>query len=636
MTDCPAAKRAKTFQAATSAAADEDKIAVVDFGGQYAHLIALKVRAASVKAEILQPDDPLEKFTGYTGIILSGSPSLSAHGEGAEWTKEVLDLQVPILGFCFGHQEIAKRYGGTVTHADNCEFGHTTLNIMRTHEIFHGLEPKQVVWMSHYDTVQTVGPDFEELGYTMTSLRATDGAEVVDKRGPNAAICCDKLRRYGFQFHPEVDTTEHGAEMISNFVLRICGCRPTWDMQTYRMKSIADVAAKVGERGVFLLASGGVDSTVCAVLFSKCMAPSKLKLLHIDNGLMRKDESHRVVESFKELGLKESLIFIDASEEFLSALDGVTAPEQKRVIIGNTFIEIFEREARKLGIEGHLLGQGTIYPDTIESGGTRRADVIKTHHNRVALVQEMIEAGAVIEPLKELYKVEVRALARELGVSAELIGRHPFPGPGLGVRLLCSAGGTATPPNDALVAVLGAHEGFTGSVLPVRSVGVKADLRSYENAAMVSCSNENVGWDELIDLARIVLRDVPGVNRVIWNLKPGAPPSTFEDLKAHTTRARLDLLREADWQLMQGLRRHGLYDTIWQCAAVAVPLRIDGEGSELIIARPVLTDRAMTARPAPLPKALREELRRGILALPGISGLALDLTSKPPATIEWE
>lgn len=626
----PAAKRIKTSVPL------EDKIAVVDFGGQYVHLIAMKVRAAKVKAEILQPDDATEKFHGFKGIILSGSPSLSAKDEDAGWNKEILDLDIPILGFCFGHQEIAKKYGGTVSHADNCEWGHTMLHINRPHALFEGLSMKEVVWMSHFDTVQTLGPDFEELGYTQTVMMDTDSKE--EKRGPNAAICSDKLKRYGFQFHPEVDTTENGDKMIANFALKICECKASWDMKAFMRKSMEDMAKQVGDRGVFLLVSGGVDSTVCAAFFHKFLPAGKLKLLHIDNGLMRKDESKDVVQYFADMGMADSFTFVDASEEFVTALQGVSEPEKKRGIIGNTFIEVFEREARKLGLDGFLLGQGTIYPDTIETGGTKRADLIKTHHNRVPLVEQMIRDGKVIEPLVELYKPEVRELAVELGVKSELIGRHPFPGPGLGVRLLCSMGTQEAPCNEALSKVLKRFEGkgMTGTILPIKSVGVKADLRSYERPCLISCTSKDPAWDLLVEVARVVLRDVPGVNRVIWNLQPGSSPFEVKDREAYMTRERLDLLREADQIVMDGLRRHNLYDVIWQCPTASIPCSIGGTGRELIVVRPVDTQRAMTAKPAKLPAKLLDELRKQILALPGVAGLAYDLTSKPPGTIEWE
>jgi len=273
---------------------NHDRIAVVDFGGQYAHLIATKVRRSKVLAEIRQPEDSTDIFRQYKGIILSGSPALSSFGEDSTYNKEIYDLDIPILGFCFGHQEIAKHYGGAVVNGKQ-EWGHADLHINHDHPLFNGLGKVEQVWMSHFDSVTAVGPDFEELGHTIL------GAGSPPHRF--AAIGSDKLRRYGFQFHPEVDDTLHGDEMIANFVRNICGCRPTWTMDSYVTEQVAKIRDQVGDRSVFLLASGGVDSTVAARLFSEALGPDRLNLLHVDNGLMRKDESAGVVEMFKDMGL---------------------------------------------------------------------------------------------------------------------------------------------------------------------------------------------------------------------------------------------------------------------------------------------------------------------------------------------
>jgi len=604
-----------------------DAIAVVDFGGQYAHLIATKVRRQRVLAEIRQPEDPLEAFSGYKGIILSGSPALAAFGEDSGYTKEIYDLEVPILGFCFGHQEIAKHYGGKVIHGRQ-EWGRADLQLLGEHPLFAGLGPVEPVWMSHFDSVTAVGPDFVELGYTTTG----EGG----KEHRFAAIGSDRYRRYGFQYHPEVDDTVHGDEMIANFVLRICGCTPSWTMDSYVEEQVAKIREQVGDRSVFLLASGGVDSTVAARLFGLALGPERLHLLHVDNGLMRKDESRQVMEIFSDLGLDENLHFVDASADFLGALEGVTEPERKRHLIGETFIRVFEREAERLGIEDHLLGQGTIYPDTIETGGTQRADTIKTHHNRVPIIEEMIAAGRVVEPLAELYKVEVRELGEMLEIPRELVWRHPFPGPGLGVRLLCSDGAVDEPETlekaQSAVAEIAAAHGLRGTVLPLRSVGVKADLRSYEHPVLL---DGEADWDALDRLASELLKSVPGVNRCLWNLGPELP-AEVAPRAATTTRERLDLLREADHLVMEGMRRHGVHDEVWQCPTVLVPVTVAGGAGELCIARPIHSERAMTATAARLPRELLTELREEILALPGIVGVAYDLTSKPPGTIEWE
>jgi GMP synthase (glutamine-hydrolysing) len=603
-----------------------DAIAVVDFGGQYAHLIATKVRRLGVLAEIRQPEDPIEAFALYKGIIISGSPSLASHGEDSDYTRAIYDLEVPIVGLCFGHQEIAKHYGGEVIHGGR-QWGRADLHLTGEHPLFKGLGPTEPVWMSHYDSVASLGPEFCELGWSETT-----------ESGPDhrfAAIGSDSLRRYGLQFHPEVDDTLHGNEMIANFVFEICGCRPTWSMDAFLEEEMTKLEKQVGQQSVFLLASGGVDSTVAATLLVRALGPERVDLLHVDNGLMRKDESAQVIEFFRDLGLGSHVHFVDASDRFLAALEGLVEPEAKRRAIGDAFIDVFRDESERLGLGEHLLGQGTIYPDTIETGGTKRADTIKTHHNRVPIIEEMLEQGRVVEPLAELYKVEVRELGEKLGIPNDLVWRHPFPGPGLGVRLLCGDGaGDVTGLDDIapLVGEVGRRYRLDAEVLPIRSVGVKADLRAYEHPVLLS---GEASWETLLAAASVLTAEIPGVNRCIWNLAAG-PPATAVPLAATVTKERLDVLREADHIVMEGLRRHGLYDDIWQCPTVLVPLDLVGDGGELVVVRPIRSQRAMTATPVQLPPALLTELRRDVLGLAGISGLALDVTSKPPGTIEWE
>jgi GMP synthase (glutamine-hydrolysing) len=603
-----------------------DVIGVVDFGGQYAHLIATKVRSLHVLAEILQPEDPLEKFAACKGIILSGSPALSAYDEDSLYDKRIYDLSVPILGFCFGHQEIAKHYGGKVEHTQR-EYGPAELHLKEGSPIFAGLEGVETVWMSHGDTVTELPPGFEEVGYSVSP-----GGEP----HRNAAIASDALRRYGFQYHPEVDDTVRGREMLQNFVVGICGCTGDWTMDRFLEEEARALKERAGKQGVFLLASGGVDSTVCAVLLGRALGPEQVHLLHIDNGLMRKDESRKVMAEFEKRGLGRNLHFADASGVFLEALGGVTDPEAKRRIIGETFIRVFEAEAARLDLSRCLLAQGTIYPDTIETGGTRRADVIKTHHNRVPLVQAMVEEGRVVEPLAELYKVEVRELGEALGLPGELVWRHPFPGPGLGIRLLCSGGSgpEGAGPSGAGEALAAALSGtpFLGGVLPVRSVGVKADLRSYEHPVMLWGKGS---LEEAAGIAPRLYQEVPGINRCIVDLT-GKGFSRARPVPATVTGERLDLLREADAIVMDGLRRHGLYRVVWQCPTVFVPVELDGRGRDLVVVRPVLSERAMTARPALLPHALLAELAEVLAKLPHVSGVTLDVTTKPPGTIEWE
>ena len=601
-----------------------DTIAVIDFGGQYAHLIATKVRRSGVLAEIRQPEDPIEAYGNYRGLILSGSPALSSQDEDDAYTKAIFDLEVPILGFCFGHQEIAKHYGGRIDFAGR-EWGPADLQITREHPLFSGCSRTERVFMSHNDSVVALPEGFEELGHS----EAGPGG----RAHRNAAIGSDSLHRYGFQFHPEVDDTVNGDRMIENFVKRICGCRATWSMDAYLEEIEARIADQVGDRSVFLLVSGGVDSTVTAQLLNRALGGDRLRLLHIDNGLMRKDESRGVLEILKALGLEQQLEFVDASDAFLAALQGEVDPEAKRAAIGRTFVEVFEREARRLHIDDHLLGQGTIYPDTIETGGTRRADTIKTHHNRVPIIEEMIAAGRVVEPLAELYKVEVRELGSRLGIPSDVLARHPFPGPGLGVRLLCSRGGSEDVTELTRAASsLVTPAGLSALALPIRSVGVKADLRCYEHPVLLA---GELPWDDRTRLVARLLKEIPGINRCLWS-PSGNLPSTVAARPASTTRDRLDRLRDADHIVMEGLRRHSVYDEIWQCPTVFVPVTWDGRDGELCIVRPVRSARAMTATAAELPPALVEELSRDLAEVPTVVAVAVDLTSKPPGTIEWE
>lgn len=603
-----------------------DGIAVIDFGGQYAHLIATKVRRLYVYAEILQPEDPVERFAPFKGIIISGSPSLSAFDEdSSSYDMRIYDLPIPILGFCYGHQEIAKRYGGRVEHTQR-EYGPAVLRIRGESPIFSGLQSEEVVWMSHGDTVTVCPPGFQEIGASVSG-----GLEHA-----NSAIGNDSLGRYGFQFHPEVDDTVHGETMLRNFCVNICGCRPDWTMENYVDEIAERIRAQAAGRPVFLLASGGVDSTVVAVLLGRALGPDQVHLLHIDNGLMRKNESSAVVEELKRRGLGSRLSFVDSSGRFIEALAGITDPEKKRRMIGDTFLDVFRDEAGRLDLNDCLLAQGTIYPDTIETGGTKRADVIKTHHNRVPMIERMIEQGLVMEPLAELYKVEVRELGEELGLPEEIVWRHPFPGPGLGIRLLCSDGsvsdGHKLPESQNALDTLLTGTAIHGAVLPVRSVGVKADLRSYEHPVMLwgAVSSENAEA-----VAARVFQKVPGVNRCVIDLT-GKGMKTAQPRAATVTRERLDLLREADAIVMDALRRHGLYRQVWQCPTVFVPLEIDARGAEMIVVRPVLSERAMTARPALLPPDVLADICDRLLQLPDISGVTVDITSKPPGTIEWE
>jgi GMP synthase (glutamine-hydrolysing) len=602
-----------------------DAIAVLDFGGQYAHLIATKIRALGVLAEILDPEENIERLREYKGIILSGSPALASQDEEDAYNKKIYDENIPILGFCFGHQEIAKHYGGKVEHRAR-EYGKAALRVVHGSPIFDGLADEETVWMSHGDSVVEIGNDFTEIGRSVTGG--------VEHR--NAAIASDKLKRYGFQFHPEVDDTINGQKMLYNFAVNICGISPTWEMRSYKDHLISQIKKEAGGKSVFLLASGGVDSTVCAALLIKALGPEKVHLLHIDNGLMRKNESLDVIEQFKKMGLSDNFHFRDASEAFLSALKDAIDPEVKRKIIGETFIKVFEEESKKLSFENVLLAQGTIYPDTIETKGTKKADLIKTHHNRVPLITKMIEEGRVIEPIKELYKVEVRQLGESLGLPHNMVWRHPFPGPGLGVRLLCHRGVEvdvqARETAQKAIGHLLENSGTKAAVMPVKSVGVKGDLRAYDFPVLLW---GKIDWENIEALASKIYQIAPQTNRCVVLLSK-EEVNEMKPLKAGVTKKRLDLLREADDIVTRTLTDNDLYEVVWQCPTAFVPMSVNGKEGEFVIIRPVYSERAMTAQPALLNEKVRQSLAEQISKLEGITGVALDITTKPPGTIEWE
>lgn len=396
-----------------------DTIAVLDFGGQYAHLIANRVRRLGVFTEIHSPNAPVSELEGVKGIIYSGGPSSVYAADAPEYNPEILSLPVPKLGICYGHQLLAFQQGGKVQPGKVKEYGIADLKVLEPADpIFDGVPQASPMWMSHGDSVSEL-----PAGYKI--IASTDDC-------PIAAVACPEKRLYGFQFHPEVTHSRFGMKVLENFV-KFCGCEKSWNMKSYLPLITSRIREQVGNRKVFLLVSGGVDSTVAFVLLNRVLGPQKVLGLHIDNGMMRLNESQKIVDFLKAEGM-DNLKVCDASEKFLEKLRGVTAPETKRGIIGREFLVVKDDEMAKLHLDPNewMMAQGTIYPDTIESGGTKNADKIKTHHNRVQEVLDLMEKGLVLEPLADLYKDEVRALGEELGIPHHLVWRHPFPARDLG------------------------------------------------------------------------------------------------------------------------------------------------------------------------------------------------------------
>jgi len=514
-----------------------DRILVFDFGSQTTQLIARRIRDFGVytdivTAETLCTDELLE---GVKGIILSGSP-YSVYEEGAPLPdKSVYETGLPVLGICYGFQRMTADHSGKVEALEKTEYGRSKISYLEESPLFEGIPADFTSWMSHGDSIGEVG----------------DGFRVIAESEHHIACARNDVKNlFGIQFHPEVTHCEYGTEVLKNFVIGICGAEQGWDMDTYLKQEIAEVQKRTGDKDVLLLISGGVDSTVVGGLLLKALNPSKVHLMYIDTGMMRKDESAEVAVSLSTLGA-ENLYLIDASERFLTALKGVSDPEEKRRIIGDMFISVQEEEINKRLEGDYLLAQGTLYTDLIESGKGvgKKAQVIKSHHNvRSPLVEAKRNAGLIIEPLGKLYKDEVRELGRKVGIKDDIIRRHPFPGPGLAVRIL-------------------------------------GDI----------------------------------------------------------TEEKCDLLREADYLFISELKSRGLYDKIWQAFCVLLPIKSVGVAGDLreygyvLALRAITSSDGMTADVYPFDTKDILEISSLITnSVRGIGRVVYDVSSKPPATIEWE
>ena len=519
---------------------DHDKILILDFGSQYNQLIARRVRENNVYCELRPYYTTIEEIKEFNpkGIIFSGGPNSVYALNSPDVPDEIFELGVPILGICYGMQLITKKLGGKVERSDEQEFGFAEVNIDINDNIFKNvtvdLKNHWKVWMSHGDKVVSLADGFEVLAHSDNT--------------PFAVIKNNEKNIYGVQFHPEVEHTENGSIFLDNFVKNICECSGDWTATSFIDESIAKIKAQVGDKKIILGFSGGVDSSVAALLLQKAVGDNLINIF-VDNGLLRLDERNKVVEKFKEkIGL--NLIVVDAGERFLSELKGVEDPEKKRKIIGKVFIEVFQSEIDNiLEKEGHtveFLAQGTIYPDVIESVSAKGgpSDTIKSHHNVGGLPENM--KLTVVEPLRDLFKDEVRRLGKALGLHEHMIDRHPFPGPGLGVRIL----GEVTEEkcdilrkaddifiNEIEKAGIYNEIGQAFAVfLPVKTVGVMGDVRTYDNVvalrAVTTIDFMTADWYpfEHSFLARVstrIINEVRGVNRVVYDIS-SKPPGTIE------------------------------------------------------------------------------------------------------------